>query len=405
MKCFSTKEHDSFKDENLNELKKLNLDFSKKENEVKFLGLCPFAYKASYYVGIDWLKENENYIAVSPKIENLDYVKMFARCLKHPEISKHIGKIYGIDFEKKQIEIQTSDWDLTPFLIVHFLSIVERILKQGLKSNYIVCEENLKSKIKGKIVFSRQIKNIIAKRSDRIFCRFQEYSKNCLENRLLKKALLFSQRYLTKSFQDKYPDIISKQNRILSAFRNIDADISYSEIQSIKVNALYKDYIEAVGLAKKILRYFGYSYKKAEAEKKALPPFWIDMSKLFELYVYDLLRDEYGSEILFQAHVKYGYVDFLKKDERLIIDTKYKKLYDEDKKYEIEDIRQLSAYARDKGALKKLNVDENIVVDCVIIYPAEDTAEENFNGRKLKEYPIEQFTKFYKCAIRLPIKE
>ena len=27
---------------------------------------------SSYYIGIDWLKEKESYIAVEPKIENLD---------------------------------------------------------------------------------------------------------------------------------------------------------------------------------------------------------------------------------------------------------------------------------------------------------------------------------------------
>ena len=62
---------------------------------------------SSYYIGIDWIKENESYIAVEPKIENLDYVKMFVHCLNHPEISKFIKEVYHIDFQKAQIEMLT----------------------------------------------------------------------------------------------------------------------------------------------------------------------------------------------------------------------------------------------------------------------------------------------------------
>lgn len=370
---------------------------------------------SSYYIGIDWIKENESYIAVEPKIENLDYVKMFVHCLNHPEISKFIKEIYNIDFQKAQIETQNANWDLTPFLVVHFLSLVETITKQGLKSNYIVREENLSSKIKGKILFSQQLKkNIVSKREDRIYCRFQEYSIDCLENRLLKKALLFVQRYTTKHLdKEKYKLLFQKQNRLLSAFENISENISYSETKRIKINALYKEYVEAIELAKQILRRFGYSYMNTHnTEEKNLPPFWIDMSKLFELYVYSLLKDAYGSKIIYQlsgdgkrqTRGNYGDIDFMKLDEKILIDTKYKEIYTQDGKYDIDNIRQLSGYARDWGVLKKLDItSDNEVIDCIFIYP-DKTANDNLKNRDLKETSIIQFTKFYKCGIKLPSK-
>lgn len=370
---------------------------------------------SSYYIGIDWIKENESYIAVEPKIENLDYVKMFVHCLNHPEISKFIKEIYHIDFQKAQIETQNANWDLTPFLVVHFLSLVETITKQGLKSNYIVREENLSSKIKGKILFSQQIKkNIASKREDRIYCRFQEYSIDCLENRLLKKALLFVQRYTTKHLdKEKYKLLFQKQNRLLSAFENISENISYSETKRIKINSLYKEYVEAIDLAKQILRRFGYSYMNTHnTEEKKLPPFWIDMSKLFELYVYSLLKDAYGSKIIYQlsedgkrqTRGSYGDIDFMKLDEKILIDTKYKEIYTQDGKYDIDNIRQLSGYARDWRVLKKLDItSDNEVIDCIFIYP-DKTANDNLKNRDLKETSIYQFTKFYKCGIKLPSK-
>ena len=370
---------------------------------------------SSYYIGIDWIKENESYIAVEPKIENLDYVKMFVHCLHHSEISKFIKDVYHVDFEKPQIETQNANWDLTPFLVVHFLSLVETITKHGLKSNYIFREENLNSKIKGKIIFSQHLKkNIVSKREDRIYCHFQEYSTDCLENRLLKKALLFVQSYTAKHLdKEKYKLLFQKQNRLLSAFNNISENISYSEIKRIKINALYKEYVEAIDLAKQILKRFGYSYKNTDkTDEKKLPPFWIDMSKLFELYVYSLLKDAYGSKIIYQlsedgkrqTRGHYGDIDFMKLDDKILIDTKYKEIYTQDGKYDIDNIRQLSGYARDWGVLKKLDItSDNEVIDCVIIYPHK-VANDNFKNRELKETNIKQFTKFYKCGIKLPLK-
>ena len=370
---------------------------------------------SSYYIGIDWIKENESYIAVEPKIENLDYVKMFVHCLHHSEISKFIKDAYHVDFEKPQIETQNASWDLTPFLVVHFLSLVETITKQGLKNNYIFREENLNSKIKGKIIFSQHLKkNIVSKREDRIYCHFQEYSTDCLENRLLKKALLFVQSYTAKHLdKEKYKLLFQKQNRLLSAFNNISENISYSEIKRIKINALYKEYVEAIDLAKQILKRFGYSYKNTnKTDEKKLPPFWIDMSKLFELYVYSLLKDAYGSKIIYQlsedgkrqTRGHYGDIDFMKLDDKILIDTKYKEIYTQDGKYDIDNIRQLSGYARDRKVLEKLNItSDNEVVDCVIIYP-DKAANDNFKNRELKEKNIKQFTKFYKCGVKLPSK-
>jgi 5-methylcytosine-specific restriction enzyme subunit McrC len=419
---FVIKEQQIFSEEQKNKLREMNLDFS---DEKKYLGLDPRTYAVKYYIGIDWLKENEAYILVQPKIEKLDYIEMFMHCLKHSEISKYVSEIYHFDFNQPKITPDTQiEMDFNLFLIAHFLNLVQKITEQGLKKNYIKIEENLSSKIKGKIIWAQQIKkNIVAKREDRVFCRYQEYSVNCLENRLIKKTLLMVQRYLRHFDKKQTQPLVQQHKRLLHAFENISDDVSYSQIKQIKVNSLYKEYVEAIDLAKKIMEKFGYSFANAnkkpvekEGKKydKEISPFWIDMSKLFELHVYSLLRDEFGKEILYQPHGKYGEVDFLKIDEQLILDAKYKEVYT--KKWEnlrnnerdsvAKDIRQLSGYARDWGVLKKLGISEDTtVVDCVIIYP-DDNSSENLKGRNLKktETEIQQFTKFYKCGIKLPLK-
>jgi tRNA A37 methylthiotransferase MiaB len=56
------------------------------------------------------------------------------------------------------------------------------------------------------------------------------------------------------------------------------------------------------------------------------------------------------------------------------------------------------------GCFKKLDITiDNEVVDCVIVYPGENS-EDFFKTRELKEESIFQFTKFYKYRIKLPLK-
>ena len=208
---------------------------------------------------------------------------------------------------------------------------------------------------------------------------------------------------------------MQKQNKILHAFEDISDNISYPQIKKLKVNSLYKEYVEAIDLAKKIMQKFGYSFANTDnnekENQKELSPFWIDMSKLFELYVYSLLRDEFKKTIKYQKQGYYGQPDFLDIDNRLIVDTKYKKYYnkewndlkDSQKDNIAKDIRQLSGYARDKKILEKhlKNLNNNEVVDCVIIYP-NVISNTDFQDKVLKVTPIEQFTKFWKRGIKLP---
>jgi 5-methylcytosine-specific restriction enzyme subunit McrC len=208
--------------------------------------------------------------------------------------------------------------------------------------------------------------------------------------------------------KEQIKQLIQRQNKLLHTFEAVSEDISYFQIKRLKVNSLYKEYVEAIRLAKEIMKKFGYSFANAQNEEKQreLAPFWIDMSKLFELYVYSLLKDIGGNcKIEYQQGTREQITDFLfvSENEKIILDTKYKLKYNND--YEIDDIRQISAYARTKKIREKIHItDDEKVVECVIIYPNLHSPED-FKNRVLKEKPIEKFTKFYKCGIKLPLKE
>ena len=250
--------------------------------------------------------------------------------------------------------------------------------------------------------------NIFKNKPLKTFCHYDEFGVNGIENRLLKHTLMFVQKYLAL-FPDYSKMVSSIINYCLPAFQEVDEAIELRATKGIKTNVFYKEYSEAIRLANLILKRFGYNIKKIETEKTEfvkVPPFWIDMSKLFELYVLGLLKDKYHNDIFFQIQGTYGQPDFalISEKTKMIIDTKYKRKYQENQ-YIIDDIRQLSGYARDTGILSRLGFkteeERDRILDCLIIYPDQDAAESL--NENLKADKINGFIKFYKMPIKLPI--
>ena len=140
-----------------------------------------------------------------------------------------------------------------------------------------------------------------------------------------------------------------------------------------------------------------------------IPPFWIDMARLYEVYVYGLLQRAYPGQIKFQVKGHYQTaVDFLKMDEEIIMDTKYKPHYDSSNTGVIDDIREISGYARDEYILHELGISQkDTVPECLIIYPKmEDTCIVTaFEGGKPllpESTPFKSFRNFHKICVPVP---
>ncbi len=375
------------------------------QNTSKFL-------KSSYYIGTDWLRKNEIGIYIAPKFndnaQHTDYLKMLFSCLRHSDVANFTKDLFEIKFEEPFIEIQQKQDLLTPLLVVQFLQTLKSIVRKGLKKSYYKVEQNLNSRIKGKVNIAQTLKqNIVKNKPIQTYCQFEEFGYNCVENKILKRTLIFIQKYL--AFFPEYSKLVSSVvNYCLPAFQEVDDKIDLNKTKSITHNSFYKEYNDALYTANLILKKFGYNIKKIEYSCNKIvkvPPFWIDMPKLFELYVLGLLKDNYYNDIKFQIQGTYGQPDFIlvTENKKIIIDTKYKKKYQQEE-YQIEDIRQLSGYSRDKGVLKKLglttNEEQTNVIDCLIIYPDQNASE--VLADNLRENKIRGFTRFYKLAIKLP---
>jgi len=379
--------------------------------------------QTSYFIGIDWLsKKKDKAIYIQPKLnkgdEQLDYVNMLFSLMSHTETLEHVNDIYEIKWEVEYIEIENKQDHLTPLLIVQFLHVLRQIVRKGLKKTYYKIERNLYGKVKGKVLVASSIKhNLVKNRPLNTYCSFDEFGINGLENRLLKKALVFVQRYLNSYKIGTQAGLTNLFNYISPAFADVSDEVSLHEVKHSKNNAFYKDYENGLKLAKLLLRRFGYNITNTQQSQSIkTPPFWIDMSKLFELYVLSILKNEFNDEIYFQYgsnrnETYYGQPDFIltKDGFEKIIDAKYKQQYQNDSvnfdEYLIKDIRQLSGYARDKRIMKFLKGENPCIIDCLIIYPDNEYLKENEKAKiSLEEKEeIGQFNNFYKLGVKLPV--
>lgn len=366
----------------------------------------------SYFIGVDWIVENKKALYIEPKLNDseiqTDYLKMLFDALKHPEVSNHIDDLFEIKWDKPHIQITQQQDLLTPLLVVQFLKVVQSIVRKGLKKSYYKVENNLYGKVKGKVLVAQTIKqNILKNKNLNTYCSYDEFGLNGLENRLIKKALVFVQRYLPNIKRlNTEAYITGIFNYINPAFEFVSDEVNLHDVKHTKTNSFYKEYEEAIKLAKQILKRFGYNITNTNPNEKIFtPPFWIDMSKLFELYVYAKLI-EAGNQVFYQFEGYYGYLDFLIGAKKTIVDAKYKTYYKNNLKGNsyikemMKDVRQLSGYSRDINVLGKLNETENTVLNCLIIYPNQESSDKlNEN----KEEEIDGFVKFKKQSIKLPI--
>lgn len=384
-----------------------------------YLGLLP-NMQASYFVGASWLDDDHS-VVVTPKMKNLDYMKMWGSALKFNLTSSYLSKFYGIDLDAPQISVK-SDCDLiTPLLILQFLSSIKNLIHNKFKRGYLTKQENLFCKVKGRILVGKQMRtNLASNKPLNTWCEFQEFSKDIVENRVLKRALLFCERFILQSGSLSGSSMLSSVrtdlNQSLRAFDDVSSDVSLSQLRSVKSNKLFRHYDEPLRLAKMILKRFGNTMNMDADMAYKVPPYWIDMSRLYEVFIYEKLYSAFGSSVKFQIE-GYGQsaLDFIKVDEQLIIDTKYKPAYDNesDKSAIVHDVRQLSGYARDEKILKAFNVpniDNLSDLDCVVIYPFPDTKDcirEYFDGQKSlleQATKIKGFRKFWKIGVELPMK-
>jgi len=387
--------------------------------EIKRTNEGEVCLQAGYYIGALWLVKHQKFVYIEPKMNKkqiaegspaqeewaeIDYLKMLLSITGlDPKDTQDLIKIY---WDEPPITIEQQKDTLTPFLMVQFLLLLKRIVRKGLKKSYYTVEENLNSRIKGKIQLAKHLKqNVFKNKLTAHVCRYQEFGMDSLENRFLKKVLQF-----IISFKNTHPNYFAGNDKSIIElitycspyFELISEEINIENLKKLTPNTFFKEYEEAIRIGKHILKRFSYNITETTLQKIAIPPFWIDMPKLFELYVYKKLQEQFGGreEVLYHFIADYTELDFLlnTSEYKMVIDAKYKPIYEDSRV--IDDIRQVSGYARLEAVYNEFKIEENKLIDCLIIYPSlEENKELNF--KKLDT--IKNYAKIYKQGISIPL--
>lgn len=352
---------------------------------------------SSYYIGLDCFPNLGVKIYIEPKLNNdekqANYVRMLLESLKEPENFEHLDGLISTKFNEEWIEIENHLQPLlTPFLIAQFLSVVKDLVKKGLKKSYFEKVENLNNKVKGKVLVGKQIKqNILKNHYTKTICKYQEFGFDIELNQFLKFVLARVSIHLEdySKNSDIYKNLIEIQRYCNGGFHQV-SDNTFRILDYKESNPFYENYNRAIKLGNQILALNDYNISKNSKKSKTLhPPFWIDMSKLFELFVFGKLREKYALEGEVQYHKKFNKQepDFILNTNcgiKAVVDAKYKPRYSNGNPT-MEDARQLAGYTRLNSVYKELGIENDDVISAYFIYPG------NLNFTEKDQHTLEDF--------------
>ena len=176
-----------------------------------------------------------------------------------------------------------------------FITMLKSLCTRPLMGRMEKKEENLTGKVKGKIVFSKNIqKNTLRGRDDRVYCRYLEYTEDIIENQILKAALHKAELFLNKYFGSASGNNNSFRDMV-SYCRNALDHVSYKkisrlDINNIKTTGVYVYYKPVINAAKMVLSEITLEATGNTAITSYVVPYAISMDKLFEMYVRAYLK-------------------------------------------------------------------------------------------------------------------
>lgn len=250
--------------------------------------------------------------------------------------------------------LNTDRMNLYDIFISMYIQEVRQLVKRGLKSAYISEEDNLRF-YKGKLQISQHIKyNFVHK--ERFYVKYDEFSQNRAENRLI-KATLIKLRNKTNSNKN-----VKEINQLLMSFENVDISTNYDkDFSSVVEDRNTKDYAQSLRWSRIFLYDESFTTFTGKDNSKAL---LFPMEQVFENYVAKQVSKAFSSlgwEVSVQDKRHYLFDEpykvfslrpdiVLQKDKRTVImDTKWKRLTDNVRKhYGISqaDMYQMYAYAK-----------------------------------------------------------
>ncbi len=335
-------------------------NYLKRQNLESVIKVTRHGIKANSWVGV--VKYKNLQFEILPKLisENANNDENFLDEERN-NILKNL--IYMLSFTKKlniktsqNTELSKSKNPFLEILIKEYVNSLIDCLKRLTPKKYIREEDNL-NYLRGKIKFSENIRYNCVNQA-KFYCEFDEFS----ENNVLNQLFLFVSTCLYNVSNDSH----NKKN--LKLIIDYYSDIQFVRFDKFKVakirlsrnQELFK---KPFDLAKMFVEQSSVDLSKNKFENITLV--W-DMNKLFEEFIYEIMRktiegwdlkSQEGKRLLKNndSSTRHTFVDiFATTDkENVIIDTKYKRLNSADD-FSNADVYQVSTYCLLHGSNKAI---------------------------------------------------
>ncbi len=305
------------------------------------------------YVGLIQM-QNGYQIQVLPKIDlgdepdrgNKETKRVFLKMLR--SMKDFPSKVFN------DANLKMDRMTLYEIFINMYLQEVRTLVKHGIKSAYVVREDNLNF-YKGKLVVSEQIKHN-AVHGERFYVRYDEYMVDRAENRLVKATLLKLQGITGSSENQK------EIHQLLTAFEMVRPSVNYQkDLLKVVIDRNTEDYDMLMRWSRVFLLNKSFTTFSGGHNARAL---LFPMERVFESYVAKQLKKvllDLDWEISVQDKGYYLFdsprqfalrpdIVITRKDgSKVILDTKWKSLVDKSRiNYGISqsDMYQMYAYSK-----------------------------------------------------------
>ena len=304
------------------------------------------------YVGMIQLG-NGYQVQILPKIDldsadngNVKTKRVFLRMLR--SMKDFPNKVFN------EANLKTDKMNLYEIFINMYLQEVRRLVKHGIRSDYVQAEDNL-GFYKGKLLVNQHIRANTAHK-ERFYVAYEEFHPNRPENRLIKATLEKLQKLTTSAENSK------EIRQLLTAFELVESSSDYEkDFSKVKINRNTKDYETLMHWSRVFLTNKSFSTFSGSTNSRSL---LFPMESVYESYVARQMKKTFcpdGWDVSSQDRGHYLFTMpkkqfalrpdiVLKKDGcTVIMDTKWKRLIDNERNnYGISqaDMYQMYAYSK-----------------------------------------------------------
>lgn len=386
--------------------------------------------QSMFFVGIDWIVPGILAVRVRPKLDigrnnrttEIDVLAMLEEALSEGFVAEHYEGLLSTSSDPTPIEGGGDHMGLQYFLVAEYLALLHRIVRKGLRRQYVAHQEVFHRKLRGRILWGKTFSKPSANFADRIVCEPVGFTKDTEENRYLKAGLRAADVMMGKLPTGFKSEGLRGLFRLLiAAFEEVSDTDESTRPRFVRANPVFREYAAAIAMTKRIFEMESVGYARSSATA-TVPPHWLYMPKLFELYVYSKFRAAIAQEdrLVYHLAVKKQELDYLCDVKALlqtpvrgryaVADAKYKMLYEKGR-MDRDDARQLSGYARFAPVHKQLHEwgmpeeASTSLLPCLIIHPTlDDSYETKLDFNRI--VGNENWLGFSTLAIRLPeVKE